>query len=326
MMRALVTGANGCLGRSLVPLLLSSGWEVVILGRPGSDLTFFDESDVRMIVGDVLEPDSFNKELVGFFDGIFHLAGNGSLWDQNNEFQNQIHIEGTDNLLTFAAERGCRRFIYVSSYLAWGLQNQILMETLEKKGFESSINYCRSKHLAEYKVISATEDGLESVILNPAQIVGPYDEQNFGQFYRRLAKHQIPIIPNGLMTLCHPDAIAQACLSAWSQGAIGQSYLLGGPTITYHELAEKICKTLAIETPRRAPSLMFHAMGTVNSLLAKISKREPFLTKERARLVTSDIKIDDSLAQNELGYQPTAMSKILEDFFDWMESLRRDGL
>lgn len=67
-----VTGANGYLGRRLVPALLARGHRVTALVRPGRES--FLPADCRVLTGDALDPASFQDGL-GDADTLVHLVG-----------------------------------------------------------------------------------------------------------------------------------------------------------------------------------------------------------------------------------------------------------
>jgi GDP-4-dehydro-6-deoxy-D-mannose reductase len=70
-----VTGADGFVGRHVVPALLAEGWNVSVLCRKNAGGSHV-ATNKRVFTGDILDGDCFNSILAAqHFDVIFHLAG-----------------------------------------------------------------------------------------------------------------------------------------------------------------------------------------------------------------------------------------------------------
>src|SRR5688500_14524894 len=72
--RAFVTGATGGIGSVLCAHLVSSGWEVTALARPGSETRAIEKlGRVRIVRCDLLDERSLTEMMLGC-DTVFHLA------------------------------------------------------------------------------------------------------------------------------------------------------------------------------------------------------------------------------------------------------------
>src|SRR5512139_580789 len=113
-MRALVTGASGFIGSTLVKELLSRGYKVTCLARKTSNLCCLEDLDVSIIYGDCTDKDSL-RQLPVNFSYIFHLAGLTKAKKDEDFFA--ANAEGTENLLECmsANSQGVKRFLYLSS-------------------------------------------------------------------------------------------------------------------------------------------------------------------------------------------------------------------
>ncbi|MCD6344872.1 MAG: SDR family NAD(P)-dependent oxidoreductase, partial [Anaerolineae bacterium] len=119
-MRALVTGATGCVGANIVEALLEQGHTVRALQRSTSRLDALAGLAPEMVVGDVLDYDSLLAAMAGC-DWVFHAAGISQYWRNKAELIYRVNVEGTRNVLRAALAQGVRRVIYTSSVGALGV-------------------------------------------------------------------------------------------------------------------------------------------------------------------------------------------------------------
>ena len=71
-------------------------------------------------------------------------------------------------------------------------------------------------------------EGLDAVLLNPANVIGRYDWSTWSQFIRLAANRQLFRIPPGRACYADVDAVVRAHVAAVDKGRTGENYLLGG--------------------------------------------------------------------------------------------------
>jgi nucleoside-diphosphate-sugar epimerase len=86
-------------------------------------------------------------------------------------------------MVAAALKRRAKRFIHTSSVAFYGHHQQRMNEETQSNAIESPINYCRTKYLAEMEVRRGIGQGLDAVMINPANIIGPYDYHNWSQLF-----------------------------------------------------------------------------------------------------------------------------------------------
>src|SRR3546814_11562883 len=91
------------------------------------------------------------------------------------------------------------------------------------------VNYVRSKALAEREVRKGISAGLPAVIVNPSNIIGPYDTASWSRIFRLVRQGRLPAMPPGGGSFCHVREVARraeerrvgkecvsTCRSRWS--------------------------------------------------------------------------------------------------------------
>jgi len=321
---AFVTGASGFVGLNLVEELLAQGWQVTALHRATSDLRRLERLPVRRVIGDVTDFKSLLRVMPRETGAVFHVAGNTTLWSRGRIEQLRVNVRGTRNMVRAALETGARRFVHTSSIVAYGLRGGVITEDTPPAGINAPINYVRSKALAEREVRRGLSRGLPAVIVNPAHIMGPYDEDNWSRLFRLIDRRRLPAVPGGGGSFCHVRAVARAHIAAAERGRIGANYLLGGADSTYLSLAQEIARLLGRRGRfARLPVPVMKAYARVEEWIAPLFGREPEVTREAVDLLSTTLYCSSRRAVEELGYQPLPLSRLLEDCHRWM---RESGL
>lgn len=316
---AFVTGGTGFLGLHVIDALLEARWQVVALHRPTSRLDALHERSVTLVPGDITDADSLHSAAPQHIDAIYHLAGDTNMWRANNARQACVNVGGTRNVVELGLRRSVRRLVHTSSIAAYGFSESTVTEDTPQRGQASWINYFRTKALAEDEVRAGVERGLDAVILNPANVIGPYDRHNWSQLIAMVHSGRLPGAPPGSGSFCAAQAVAQAHVAAFEKGQCGANYLLGGSDASYLELIRLIGRAVGRHVPRRAtPAFVLRALARLSDGLSRITGKEPQLTPEKVALVTAHWQCASARAVREIEYSPVALIDMVSDCVAWM--------
>ena len=303
---AFVTGASGFIGVNLVKELLAAGWVVTALHRESSNLAYLSRFPVRRVVGDITDSASLKAAMPEGVDAVFHVAGNVSFDAAGDDAQNKDNIDGTANMIDCALAKSAARFIHTSSGASWGLQDNIeINEESPSNVDDIPINYFRTKKLAEDAALAGLERGLDVVVVNPANVVGPFDGVIWGPFVQAVAKGELEKVGTGGAAFCHVEEVARAHIAAFEKGRRGNRYLLAGAQASFAEVGETVARLVGGTAPR--PS----------------AERDPGMTEEMFGLMSSNQVIDCYKAMRELGFKPVDLKTMYADLVAWM---RAEGL
>jgi UDP-glucose 4-epimerase len=204
--RALVTGAAGFIGSSLVDRLLADGHEVVGFDNFSTGQEQFiagalDSPRYRLIRRDLLDLDAIREATAGC-DAVFHLAANadvrfGTDHPRRDLEQNTI---ATWNVLEAMRAQGVRRIAFSSTGSVYGEAKVI--PTPEDCPFPVQTSlYGASKVAAEGLIQAYCEGfGMQSCIFRFVSIMGErYTHGHVFDFYKQLLEHpgELHVLGNG---------------------------------------------------------------------------------------------------------------------------------
>lgn len=225
---AFVTGSTGFLGLNLIEELLKRDWNVIAFKLESVDSPFLSKLDAITVAGDLNDYNSIVNALPFEVDAIFHVAGSTSMWSKNDRLQYLINVEGTQNVVKAAFQKRAKRLIYTSSISAYGYHSGPVNESTVSNALNCGMNYNKTKYQAEEVIKDAVKKGLPAIIINPVNIIGPYDTINWTkQFLRPIYQNKLPAIPPGRAMWCYSRDVADAHINAVENGEIGGELSIG---------------------------------------------------------------------------------------------------
>ncbi len=322
-MKALVTGARGFIGSSLVEHLLERGLEVACLLREkaGGD-GWIAGLDFQRVAGDITQPETL-PAAVADADLIFHLAGCTKAIDRA-QFD-AVNIDGTRNLLSAIRKHNSniKRVVLVSSLAAAGPSpdGQPLTEAEEPAPVS---NYGWSK-LGGERVALEFADELPITIVRPPGVYGPRDTDVFTYFkYAKLGF--LPVLSGGTRTasFIFVKDLTRGILRAGElAAAVGKTYYLcDDQPYSWDELGETIAMALKV-SPRRVPVPVPLAwpVAAVSDLVARTIRKASILNLDKYReLKMKHWVCSNALAKKELGFgTEVTLAQGIAETADWYQ-------
>jgi len=316
---AFVTGGSGFVGTNLVRELARCGWRTVVLRRPSSDLRYLAGLPIELVEGDVTDRASLLRAIPEGAAAVFHVAASISYWGPLHREQRAINVEGTRNVVEASLERHVGRLVHTSSIAAYGHHDGVVTEETVSNAADSSINYARTKWLAEVEVRHGIAAGLDAVIVNPAMILGPFDRHGMSRAFLLAHQGRVPGRYPGRLSWCHVREVVRAEISAFERGRTGANYLLGGCDASLAEFGAILGELVGRPIPDRVlPPAVVHVICFLAALPSYVTRREPPITPEIARILCSTTVCSSERAVRELGYRPVGLREMLEDTHRWM--------
>ena len=316
-MRVFITGATGFVGLNIAHALLAAGHEVACFVRPGARRRYLERLPLHITTGTLDDQAALAHAMHGT-EAVIHTAGNTSSKSGDLTALQAANIDSTRAILQAARTCGVRRIVYTSTTStigSFGSPRLSANESVRLEGWRARSPYAQTKQAAEALLLSA-HGGPECVVLNPAEVIGPYDHTlQWGRMVLAVAAGQLPFIPPGSGTFCPASAVAKAHLAALTLGRPGERYILGGHNLPFAELISQIGmvtgQPIVPHDTRPYPRQCRHARQQ-ERLHQPVA-----LDSFRMRMFGSHHLFDDSKACAELGYAAPPLHTAIDECYSW---------
>ncbi len=292
-MRVLVTGATGFVGAVLMPLLVARyGEEAVsafVLPEDRIPSSWMG-TKVRLFEGDIADSSAVQSAVEGH-SHVVHLAGFISYWKSEADRLERVNVDGVFRVVEACLRSAVRRLIHISSVGAVGFHRDGRpADETTPFNWPPTILYAVSKRQGQEIVERAVKErGLPAVILNPASVIGPGDQNPVtphNELYRRVCcRRLIGSFAGGLAVVDVRDLVAIILKALEGWGKDGESYLVVGANLSYPEVIRLISQACGRKAyPVRLPAFIVTLAGIASEQMSRLSGRRPLLTAAYGRL------------------------------------------
>jgi Nucleoside-diphosphate-sugar epimerases len=324
----LVTGAGGHIGNVLVKTLYSKGHrDLRIFVQEKEDISYIEKYAKEVVRGDIRDAFAVSAAVRGC-DDVFHLAGLVQLSGTHKRLVYDINVGGTKNIVQACMEKKVKRLLYVSSVHA--LKGQTAAEAIDES-LDSDVNnlpgdYGKSKAMATIEVMNALQKGLDTVIVFPTGVIGPYDFRS--SFTGSAIKGYIDAKKtqyyfNGKYDFVDVRDVADGIYRAWKYGEKGQGYIISGSVSSLEEIIDTVERATGHEIRRRrVPYALVKLAAILAPVYYAFSRKKPVLSKYSVEVLMSNSNISCEKAQTHLGYKPRPLGRTIRDMVRWHRALK----
>jgi dihydroflavonol-4-reductase len=307
--RALVTGATGKVGGAVARGLLERGDEVRALVRDPARAAGLLPTGVELVRGDVTEPETVAAAVAGC-ELVFNAMGFPEQWLKDESVFDRVNARGTETVVRAAAEAGVRRVVHTSTIDVFHAERGQRFDESRVADYPKGTAYERSKQRAEELALAARGD-MELVFCNPAGVYGPTPASSIGvdeDLLEPLVKGRLPALPPGGMGVCFDAGVARGHLLAAEHGRDGERYILCDRHVTLRGLAETVVRVAHRgRVPASIPAGLARAMAASGEAIARATGLPPLLSRGQLHFFLWNAAPDSTKAQEELGWEPTAL-------------------
>ena len=313
MVKCLVTGAGGFLGRYIAEQLVLRGDTVRGLAR--GHYPELESIGVEMRRATIHDAVAVLDACDGV-DIVFHAAGIAGIWGKWRDYY-ETNTLGTRNVIAACRARQVSRLVYTSSpSVTFDGRDQCNVDERAPYPKKWLCHYAHTKALAEQEALAANEPGrLATCSLRPHLIWGPRDNQLGPRLWDRARQGRLRLVGDGnnlIDTIYVENAAAAhvAAAEALSRGSpvAGRAYFLTqGEPIPCGEWINRLLAVVGLPPERRAiPFRLAYSLGALLEGVYTLTRleSEPPMTRFLAAQLGKSHYFDTSRARRDFGFVP----------------------
>jgi nucleoside-diphosphate-sugar epimerase len=300
VMKVLVVGASGALGKQLIPRLVTAGDDVTGTTTSESKRALVESLGAKPVVLDLLDADAVTAAVrEAAPDVVAHeatgLSGDMNVrnFDRYFEQTNRLRTEGTRNLLAAARAAGARRFI-AQSFAGWNYarmdgpvkSEEDPLDPHPAKGTEQTVAAMR-----ELERLVTSADDIEGIVLRYGLFYGPGTSlAPDGEQVEAVKSRKFPVVGSGdgISSFIHIDDAAAATALAVTHGEPGVYNVVDDEPAPARVWLPTLAELVDAKRPMRVPRW-------VGTLLAG---------KGMTTMLTEGRGASNAKAKRELGWKP----------------------
>lgn len=307
---ALVTGATGTIGPTLVRALLRAGYDVRVLVRPSEPPVSLPET-VAVFSGDITDPLAVRQAVRGC-DVIFHLAAKLHINNPSPSLRDEyeaVNVLGTRHIVDAAVENDASRVVFFSTISVYGPTDGSAVYDEQTPPAPRTL-YAHTKVAAEEIALAARRPNGEplAVVLRLAAVYGPEMKGNYRQLVEALRRGLFVPIGNGRnrRTIIHVEDVARAAVLAAQTGSAGKIFnVTDGQIHTFDEIVAALCNALERRPPRwHLPVSPFRWLLRLTDRGFALLNWQPPIGEATLDKLVEDVAVSGDRIQQELCFQP----------------------
>ena len=262
-MKVFVAGANGAIGRPLVPRLVAAGHEVTGTTRSERSAEAIQAAGATPAIVDALDADTLREavERAAPEVVVHELTALPERFNPRKrdlyDATNRIRREGTRNLLDAARAAGARRFVCQS--VAFAYAPAAAPEVMDEQAplyLEAPPPFAEGTRVIAEMERAVLDADLDGLVLRYGWFYGPgtyYGEG--GSMAADVRKRRFPVVGSGsgLFSFVHTDDAADATVAAVERGAPGVYNVVDDEPATLRDWVPAYAEAIGAPPPRRVP-------------------------------------------------------------------------
>jgi nucleoside-diphosphate-sugar epimerase len=265
-MKVFVAGGTGAIGRSLLPLLVADGHEVVALVRAAHKIGEVEAFGAQAAVADALDQDKLAQVVAEARpEVIIHqltaipTALDFKKLDEAFALTNRLRTETTDTLLAAGRRAGSRRFI-AQSFCGWPFARVGGPVKTEEDPLDPQPPAAFSRTLAAICYLEDAvrrAEGLEALALRYGFFYGPGTSiAGDGTVVENVRRRRLPLVGDGsgIWSFIHIEDAARATVAALKRGAPGIYNVVDDEPAPVSAWLPALARAVGARPPIRVPA------------------------------------------------------------------------
>ncbi len=339
----LVTGGTGLLGSHMLFKLVSANETVRAIYRREKTLkrvkhvfSYFT-SDVESLFNKIewVEADINNiPKLQLAFKGVthvYHCAAFVSFEPDKYKTLRKINIEGTANIVNLCLSHSITKLCYVSSIAAIGHHSnpeQLIDEQTPWNPEEDNSVYAITKYGAELEVWRGTQEGLDTVIVNPGIILGGgyWNGGSSGNLFKQV-KNGMRYYVNGITGYVDVWDVVNPMYLLMESAIKSESFILISENLSFKNFLIKTAKALNVNPPtKEAKPWLLSLAWRLDWLNHKVFGKRRRFSKQASKSAISITKYQNSKLRNTLNFEFKSIDQSISEVSKlYLEDLKSES-
>lgn len=307
MKKVFFTGGSGFVGQNVIPILISSGFDVYAIARSDKSAKFVKKLGAKPIRDDLTALSETTNKALKQCEYVLHSAAHMDFTYDPEPFM-KLNVEATQNLLQLSKEAGISKFIYISAApVVPGSPIINLAENKAIKGLPKAL-YPRTKAIAEQKVLEANSKDFMTLSLRPPAIWGP-NNHHFEDLLQNVKNGKWRWIGGGeqILSTIHVKNLANAIIAAFNSSKGGEAYFVtDGERRSMKSFFKDMLEAQGLNPGDKIlPLWIASSAANMAEIIWKTLnlKSRPPVAPLMIRLMGKEFSISDEKARKELGYK-----------------------
>lgn len=238
---------------------------------------------------------------------VYHCAALVSFEPNKYHLLRKVNIEGTANIVNLCIANKVKKLCYVSSIATIGHHldsTQLITEETYWNQEEDNSVYAITKYGAEIEAWRGTQEGLDTVILNPGIIVGPgfWNAGGSSSLIKKLYKG-MPYYTHGITGYVDVQDVVNIMIQLMASDIKKDRFIVVSENLSFKDFQNKITSALRVKSANKlASSTMLAIAWRLDWLRHVILGKRRRFSKQMAQSAQSITKYDNSKIKNALHY------------------------
>ncbi len=322
----LVTGGTGLVGAHLLYFLLKDGQKIRAIHRANSDLegvkqvfSYYTDApenvfnQIEWVEANLIDIPALTKAFEGV-EFVYHSAAYVSFDPKNFQKLKKSNIEGTANIVNLCLQFQVKKLCHVSSIATFGkTAKAITTEETHWNPDEDNNVYAISKYGAEMEVWRGTQEGLDTVIINPGVILGSgFWSKGTGVLFNKVF-NGLSYYTRGEMGFVDVVDVVKIGIELMRSQIKNERFIVVSENESYKQLLSNIASAFDKIPPKKElKPWMLNLAWRLDFIKSKFNFGKQMLFKSTAEAVVIKKHYNNSKIRQTLNYEFLPLSKTIE--------------
>lgn len=317
--KILVTGGTGLIGSYLIRKLIAKGFENISVIKKANDYTHLVDTvsgKVKWCEADVRNMVSMHDYFEGV-DTVINCAGVISFWAQEFREMYDVNVVGTEHVVNLCLQHNVKQLIHLSSIEALGKNedDSDITEQTEYKEEMQHTQYANTKYLGELEVWRGKAEGLNTVIYNPALVIGTGYWDSGPMKLITDIYNGLDYYPKGSIALVDVRDLVEVIVSNLDNKSIqGERIIVGSYNKDFKNFMDAIADKLQVNKPSKTLSGTTAKLAiALEKLKSLFTQSKPLINKETYLVTNQKLNYSFEKLHDKITFSPRSFNQTIHD-------------